>query len=82
MAPPAVDVATGGKTAKAFWYLPETANMSDPDTREPEATWIGRTYEADLVKETEGEWKFTYLHLNQKLMSLYTEGWSKRQLLD
>ncbi len=27
--------------------------MPDPDTREPEATWIGGTYEADLVKEAE-----------------------------
>lgn len=80
MVSPAVEVAKDGQTAKAFWYLWETANMPKPETREPQATWIGGTYEADLVKESSGEWKFTYLCLNLKLMSPYTEGWAKRQV--
>ena len=31
----------------------EISIMPDPDTREPEATWIGGTYEADLVTEAD-----------------------------
>ena len=79
MVSPAVKIADDGKTAQAFWYLWETANMPNAATHEPEAMWIGGTYDTTLVKE-DGEWKFKYVNLNIRLLSPYTEGWAKRQI--
>jgi hypothetical protein len=79
MVSPGVKIADDGKTAQAFWYLWETANMPNPKTGETEAMWIGGTYDTTLVKEN-GEWKFTYVNLQIKLLSPYTEGWAKQQI--
>ena len=81
MVSPAVKMADDGKTAQAFWYLWETANMPHPQTRETEAMWIGGTYDTMLAKEN-GEWKFKRVNLNIKLLSPYTEGWAKKQVRD
>jgi ketosteroid isomerase-like protein len=81
MVSPAVKIADDGKTAQAFWYLWETANMPNAATHEPEAMWIGGTYDTTLVKE-DGEWKFKHVNLNIKLLSPYTEGWAKKQVRD
>jgi hypothetical protein len=81
MVSPAIKIADDGKTAQAFWYLWETANMPHPQTRETEAMWIGGTYDTTLAKEN-GEWKFKWVNLNIKLLSPYTEGWAKKQIRD
>lgn len=81
MVSPAVKIADDGKTAQAFWYLWETANMPNSATHEPEAMWIGGTYDTTLAKEN-GEWKFKYVNLQIKLLTPYTEGWAKKQIRD
>jgi len=81
MVSPAIKIADDGKTAQAFWYLWETANMPNAQTREPEATWIGGTYDTELAKEN-GEWKFKKVNLRIKLLTSYTEGWAKKQIQD
>jgi hypothetical protein len=82
MVSPAVDVDPGGQTARAFWYLWETANMPNRETGEDDAFWIGGTYESELAKQADGAWKFTRVALNLKLLSPYAEGWAKKQLPD
>lgn len=81
MVSPAIKIADDGKTAQAFWYLWETANMPHPQTHDPEAMWIGGTYDTELVKEN-SEWKFKKVNLRIKLLTPYTEGWAKRQVRD
>ena len=81
MVSPAIKIADDGKTAQAFWYLWETANMPHPRTREPEAVWVGGTYDTTLAKQN-GEWKFKRVNLNIKLLSPYGEGWAKRRIRD
>lgn len=79
MVSPAIKIADDGKMAQAFWYLWETANMPNATTHEPEAVWIGGTYDTTLAKEN-GQWKFTYVNLQIKLLTPYTEGWAKKQV--
>ena len=81
MVSPAIKIAEDGKTAQAFWYLWETANMPSAQTQESEAMWIGGTYDTELAKEN-GEWKFTKVNLRVKLLAPYTEGWAKKQVRD
>jgi hypothetical protein len=81
MVSPAVEVAADGRTARAFWYLWETANMPNAQTGEPEAFWIGGTYDTTLAKEN-GQWKFKQVNLKVKLLSPYTEGWAKTPIRD
>ncbi len=50
-------------------------------THDPEAMWIGGTYDTELVKEN-GEWKFKQVNLSIKLLTPYTEGWAKKQVRD
>jgi hypothetical protein len=81
MVSPAIQIAEDCQTARAFWYLWETANMPNPTTREPEAMWIGGTYDTTLAKEN-GQWKFKFVNLKIKLLSPYTEGWARKQIWD
>jgi hypothetical protein len=81
MVSPAIKIAEDGKTAQAFWYLWETANMPSAQTQESEAMWIGGTYDTELAKEN-GEWKFKKVNLRIKLLAPYTEGWAKKQVRD
>lgn len=81
MVSPAIKIDDDGKTAQAFWYLWETANMPNQQTGETEAMWIGGTYDTELAKEN-GEWKFKTVNLKIKLLSPYTEGWGKKQIRD
>jgi hypothetical protein len=76
MVSPAIDVAKDGRTARAFWYLWETAEMPKTQGGEWEPVWIGGTYETELVK-AEGQWKFTKVTLRLKMVSPYAEGWVK-----
>ena len=80
MVSPAVDVDPAGQTAKAFWYLWETANMPNQESGEDDAFWIGGTYESALAKQADGAWKFTRVALDLKLLSPYAEGWARKQL--
>lgn len=75
---PSVVVAEHGKTANAFWYLWELANMPDAKTGGEEAVWIGGSYTSDLVKEADGEWRFKEIRLAMEIMSPYSEGWVKK----
>lgn len=81
MVSPAIKIGDGGKTAQAFWYLWETANMPNQQTGESEAMWIGGTYDTELAKE-DGQWKFKRVNLKIKLLSPYKEGWAKIQVRD
>ena len=81
MVSPAIKIAEDGKTAQAFWYLWETANMPSAQTQESEAMWIGGTYDTELAR-VGGEWKFTKVNLRIKLLAPYTEGWAKKQVRD
>jgi len=81
MVSPAIKITEDGRTAQAFWYLWETANMPHAQTHEPEAMWIGGTYDTELAKE-HGEWKFKKVNLHIKLLTPYTEGWAKKQVKD
>ncbi len=82
MVSPAVEVDPHGKTAKAFWYLWETATMPNAETGEDDAFWIGGTYESELTKQHDGAWKFARVALMLKLLSPYKEGWAKKQMPD
>jgi len=82
MVSPAVEVDPHGKTAKAFWYLWETATMPNQETGEDDAFWIGGTYESELTKQHDGAWKFARVALTLKLLSPYKEGWAKKQMPD
>lgn len=82
MVSPAVEVDAHGKTAKAFWYLWETATMPNAETGEDDAFWIGGTYESELTKQQDGVWKFARVALTLKLLSPYKEGWAKKQMPD
>jgi hypothetical protein len=76
MISPAIEPAEDGRTARATWYLWETAEMPQAQTKDWEAVWIGGTYDAELVKTAAG-WKFARLRLRPKIMSPYSEGWVK-----
>ncbi|MBI3951655.1 MAG: nuclear transport factor 2 family protein [Acidobacteria bacterium] len=82
MLSPVIEVAEDGRTAHAFWYLWEVANMEDPRTKELEAMWIGGTYDSDLVKEADGQWRFKEIRLKMEFMSPYSEGWVKSPFHD
>lgn len=82
MVAPEVVVAPGGRTATAFWYLWETANMPNQASGQDEAFWIGGTYDAELVKPADENWRFSRLALNLKLLSAYNHGWAKKRLPD
>jgi SnoaL-like domain len=75
---PMIDVAGDGKTAHAFWYLWELANMPDPKRGGEVAVWIGGTYDSDVVKEADGQWRFKEIRLKMELMSPYDQGWVKQ----
>src|SRR3990172_4256865 len=72
---PLIEVSEEGRTAQAFWYLWELANMPDSKTGGEEAVWIGGSYTSDLVKEEDGQWKFKEIRLKMEIMSPYSEGW-------
>ncbi|HKZ79377.1 MAG TPA: nuclear transport factor 2 family protein [Pyrinomonadaceae bacterium] len=75
---PLIEVSEEGRTAQAFWYLWELANMPDSKTGGEEAVWIGGSYTSDLVKEEDGQWKFKEIRLKMEIMSPYSEGWVKK----
>ena len=72
------EVSEDGKTANAFWYLWELANMPDAKTGGEEAVWIGGSYTSDLVKEEDGQWRFKEIRLSMEIMSPYSEGWVRK----
>lgn len=76
MISPVVEVSQDAQTAIASWYLWELAEMPNPDSGQPEANWIGAVYETQLQKEGD-RWKFSLLTFNVRLLSRYSEGWSR-----
>lgn len=56
--------------------------MMNPKAGEEEAVWIGGTYDAEFVKQDDGEWKFKYVKLNMEIMSPYSQGWAKMPFHD
>jgi len=79
---PLVELNNDGRTARAFWYLWELANMPDPASGEQIPVWIGGTYTSDVVKQDDGQWKFKEIRLQMELMSPYSEGWVKKRWHD
>jgi hypothetical protein len=78
MVSPSIEIAEDGRSATAFWYLWELANMPYPKGTGEEAVWIGGTYDSDLVKQDDGSWLFKEIRLKMELMSPYSEGWVKK----
>jgi SnoaL-like domain len=75
---PLIEVAANGQSARVFWYLWELANMPDAKKAEQIAVWIGGTYDSDVVKQADGQWRFKEIRLKMELMSPYSEGWVKK----
>jgi hypothetical protein len=71
---PVITIADDGRTAEAFYYLWEPAATPRPGDQD-QAYWIGGWYDAKLVKNDSGQWRYQYLKLTIKLMSPYDEGW-------
>ena len=75
---PLVKIEVDGNSARAFWYLWELANMPDAKAEGEVAVWIGGTYDSDVVREDDGQWRFKEIRLKMELMSPYEEGWVKK----
>lgn len=75
---PSIQIAEDGLTAAAFWYLWELANMPDAETGEEVPVLIGGSYTSDLVKESDGQWRFKEIRLKMEIMSPFYEGWVKK----
>lgn len=75
---PHIEIGPDGRTANAFWYLWELANMPDAKIEDEIPVWIGGSYTSDLVKEADGQWRFKEIRLKMEIMSPYSEGWVKK----
>lgn len=71
---PTIDMQEDLKSAKCFYYLWETASHTTQAGQDV-AYWIGGWYDADVVKDAYGTWRFKHLALNLKLLSPNTDGW-------
>jgi CDGSH-type Zn-finger protein len=78
MISPQIKFDTSGSRATAFWYLWEAATLPSSDTDEAEATWIGGTYDAEVVREGD-HWLFQSMELKLNLASPYQSGWVKQR---
>lgn len=72
---PLITVANDGLTAEASWYLWEMATMDFPDAKN-EGVWLAGEY-FDRYAKVDGEWKFTRIEVNIRLMAPYDKGWAQ-----
>ena len=78
MISPQVIVHEDLRSAKAFWYLWESATVPNAASDSPEPHWIGGTYDAEIVFE-DGAWLFKSMKLNLDMVSPYSYGWVERR---
>jgi CDGSH-type Zn-finger protein len=78
MISPQVEFDASGDKATAFWYLWEAATLPNSENGEAESTWIGGTYDAEVVRERE-RWLFRRMELKLNLASPYHLGWVKQR---
>ena len=78
MISPLIDVDPSGDTATGFWYLWEAATIPNEETNDPEAHWIGGTYDTEMVKR-DGEWFFKSMELKLHMASGYGHGWVEKR---
>lgn len=71
---PTIDMHVDLLSAKCFYYLWETASHTTQAGQDV-AYWIGGWYDADVVKDEHGSWRFKHLALSLKLLSPNTDGW-------
>ena len=71
---PTIDMQADLLSAKCFYYLWETASHRTKDGKDV-AYWIGGWYDADVIKDEQGVWRFKHLALSLKLLSANTDGW-------
>ncbi|EJU15012.1 MULTISPECIES: nuclear transport factor 2 family protein [unclassified Sphingomonas] len=71
---PLINVSGDGQTAEASWYLWEPATMDFPDASN-EGVWLAGEY-FDRYCKIDGEWKFTRIEINIRLMASYDKGWA------
>lgn len=76
MISPVIEVSEDARRATASWYLWELAEMPNPESGQLEAYWIGADYKTQLRQESDC-WKFSLLTFNVRLLSRYSEGWSR-----
>lgn len=68
----AVKLADDGESAKARWYLLQTATLAS----EPRAVWLAAVYD-DVLVRTAGEWKFQRMTIRTRFFTPHDEGWVK-----
>jgi len=78
MISPQIVLDADGQGATLFWYLWEAATLPHDKTDEPEAHWIGGTYDA-RARKVDGKWKFCAVELKLNLASPGTELWVKQR---
>ena len=78
MISPQVEFDASGERATAFWYLWEAATLPNSETDEAESTWIGGTYDAEVVRVGD-RWLFRKMELKLNLASPYGLGWVKQR---
>ena len=72
---PIITISEDGCIAEASWYLWEPATMDFPDAAN-EAVWLAGEY-FDRYAKIDGEWKFTRIEINIRLMAPYEKGWAE-----
>jgi CDGSH-type Zn-finger protein len=78
MISPQIEFDASGKRATAFWYLWEAATLPSSETDEAESTWIGGTYDAEVVR-VDDRWLFSNMELKLNLASPYGQGWARQR---
>ena len=78
MISPQIEFDATGNRATAFWYLWEAATLPNSENDEAESTWIGGTYDVEVVRDSD-QWLFHKMELKLNLASAYQLGWVKQR---
>lgn len=81
MISPQIEIDPSGDTAKAFWYLWEAATLPNEHSGDPEAYWIGGTYNA-AFRRVDGKWLFSWIELNLNMASPASHAWVDKRFPD
>lgn len=68
-------------TAKAFWYLWEAATIPNEHSGDPEAYWIGGTYDA-AFRRVDGKWLISEMELKLNMASPASHAWVEKRFPD
>lgn len=75
MVSPQIRVADNLTEADGSWYLWQLATLVDKNKDDPgEPHWIGGFYTARFAC-ADGAWKFSYIHLDVRIITPYDQGW-------